>query len=715
MNNLKSWRSNPKGKPLLEGFSNFAKVFEHLQFLRPTSPDAMKRWQKANKIVIKDNKLKSAIRESGANLRKLYDEATGDGKNSLHDRVANLMGKAAYEWTADEEFVAKHVPDNQYVLPYSIGGFVFRDTEGTGQLWSPSEAVNALLRYAYAKVDFDEDEENKQKLDNLLIPDKHKYKGCHLQLRLGDKYIRNKVFLFDSAVSISQEEIEEFLERFEMDADAKIKKTAHGSDLAVEDVEDFLTRNRVKEWVKIQKKLAKTAEKERRKEEKDVLKEAKKKAKRMYKLLKKNRHEIAKVQKENARRRAKQLSDVPEPELLTEEIVVEKKLLENVEEDDDDEDEDENYTQVTSYALLDVIQRGRKAFGSNAILQWKSMPLAKKVFQQGLVERILIILGKGIVFVVKGVFYLIYGVLKGTFYELPRLIAHVVREARRDTKERLEAIQLPMVEEKGPLLLKAGEKFHEEKEAVDEKAYARVRDREVDAFEFLQKARFELNVVPGHRRYKEHWMERAMKYLDLEMDKKPAAAEIGPQPGPMHKARHYNPELEFTKEEQKKFNSEQRYLVADRRPEAKDQYGNCAQLGELLTALLYPTKPPTKVVAHRETSVAIADEMRGRLGANIMLSVMNAKRFTNGLLAGLFLSMGTTTIIAVVVDVIILAKLVALTTVTGGGAGPLTIPMMIIVPMFVGLVSETIDSVLVKRVLGIVSKWGKAIGDDAQL
>lgn len=235
----------------------------------------------------------------------------------------------------------------------------------------------------------------------------------------------------------------------------------------------------------------------------------------------------------------------------------------------------------------------------------------------------------------------------------------------------------------------------------NDKPLKKIHEQKVEAFKFLWKVAYDIEALPGDIVHK----DRRVMLIRYQLEN-PEEAQLKFTP-------EGNKFLHDSENFEKYF---KKYFIVDqsngrkvridyelkkdkygemRKVFFKEKYEKCHQLKEIVKNVLYPKVS----FEEEERHDPIHNEMRGRLGASILMSIMNTKSVTTDLLIALVISATCTVGLAALIDIGILHALLAIT-----GAFPalafLTIPLMIIIPSLTPLVAETFDSFIVKRMLG---------------
>ncbi|KAL3078074.1 hypothetical protein niasHT_036957 [Heterodera trifolii] len=117
---------------------------------------------------------------------------------------------------------------------------------------------------------------------------------------------------------------------------------------------------------------------------------------------------------------------------------------------------------------------------------------------------------------------------------------------------------------------------------------------------------------------------------------------------------------------------------------------SCANVKSLIELALYGMEDRQKASL----------DLRGRLGAQIISSVLNTKQFESNMVFALFLSLGGSALIATGLDVGLWHLVVHHVAIALGHTHPVTIIVMVLLDSLTPLFAETFDSFVIKRTLG---------------
>ena len=248
---------------------------------------------------------------------------------------------------------------------------------------------------------------------------------------------------------------------------------------------------------------------------------------------------------------------------------------------------------------------------------------------------------------------------------------------------------------------KAGQDLKNMQQALftpNDEPLEKIRKQKVHAFKFLWDVAYDIEALPGDIMHS----DRRVMLIRYQLEN-PEEAQLKFTPegtkflNDIENFKKYFKKYYDPKDMTKKLDYE---LIKDKHDRTKkvyfkEKYQKCNQLKELVKTVLFPA------VSYEDEARddPIHNEMRGRLGANILMSIMNTKSVTKDLVIGLVCSLIGTVGLAALIDIGLLHLLLFLT-----GLFPplavLNIPLAIIIPSLTPRVAETFYSFIVKRMLG---------------
>ena len=390
--------------------------------------------------------------------------------------------------------------------------------------------------------------------------------------------------------------------------------------------------------------------------------------------------------------------------------------------DDDDDDGDEGDAHLSTYALLQAIQMGEKAFAPNARLDLSRLPNKEVKANESLLKK-----AKRAINRMKGIL--------DKLIKWAQTQRSVDEQKERDEeptiKEELdEEIQMKLEQlddehrqrlirdaEEGKKIIEsadikfAGEPSDAEREneelrgaqALEESVYEfrrkiiesgdrdaggstnlkvfrrmltpdQVANWKIHPFKFLQGVRYKIDVRPNVRNFKAINSEKFARWIRYKSNKNAQ---------------------EFEKMTQsRQVSMEKRAKELDEIAEnlGQEHYRSCLRCYELKSML-------EEAIFDPDTNDLIAGQLRGRLGAQILNAVSNAKRYTAEIGMGLAASLLVSGGIAYGLDAQVWPRLIELIVKWKGERNWFTMLMSTIMNSSTAQAAETVDSVVIKRLL----------------